>query len=280
MEFWLRIALATLSALHQRCQHCIKGALLHCSIGGCSRRARGTNDSSSASSYRRWWCTSRDLCPFVGSILINLLGITILLWLSPNKPGLSIYLINQMLFLTILIAITLNDVPTWCLPVTSSALLLTHHSAICNSGKCALCHSYNPVEYISRLFWTQFIQYHLCSCINNISSSTSVHLTTACCSWIFHAQMRIFCCSSHMPATRPQVSASQVRFPYSQRACQEAAGRNIASPPVPVFVATSIVSVYFIASLWCSSLLLRAWFCCPWPHLSVENGCPRGTVIA
>ena len=28
MEFWLRIALASLSAPHQRCQHRVKGALL------------------------------------------------------------------------------------------------------------------------------------------------------------------------------------------------------------------------------------------------------------
>ena len=34
-----------------------------------------------------------------------------------------------------------------------------------------------------------------------------------------------------MPAKRPQVSASQVRLPCSQRACQEGEGYNITSPP-------------------------------------------------
>ena len=71
---------------------------------GCStahRGSEGTDDSSSASSYRRRWCSSRDFPTFARSILINLLGITILLWLSPNKPGMTIYLINQMLFLTL-----------------------------------------------------------------------------------------------------------------------------------------------------------------------------------
>ena len=37
-----------------------------------------------ASSYRRWWCTSRDLRPFTRSFLMGLLGITILQSLSPS----------------------------------------------------------------------------------------------------------------------------------------------------------------------------------------------------
>ena len=73
------------------------------------RRSEGTNDSSGASSYRRCWCPSRNLCPFDRSFLINLLGITILLWLSSSKPGMSIYLINQMLFLT-----PTSNNTTWC----------------------------------------------------------------------------------------------------------------------------------------------------------------------
>ena len=42
---------------------------------------------------------------------------------------------------------------------------------------------------IIRLFWTQIILYRLCSCLDNISSS-SLHLTTAYCSWLFHDKMR------------------------------------------------------------------------------------------
>ena len=57
-----------------------------------------TKATSSASSYRRWWCTSRDLHPFARSTLIDLLGITILLCLSPNKLLMAIYLINEMAF--------------------------------------------------------------------------------------------------------------------------------------------------------------------------------------
>ena len=38
-----------------------------------------------------------------------------------------------------------------------------------------------------------------------------------------------------MPAKRLSVSASQVHLPCSQRACQEAAGRNIANPPCSSF---------------------------------------------
>ena len=47
-------------------------------------------------------------------------------------------------------------------------------SSLSNTGKCAPCHLFNPVEYISRLFWTQIIQYRLCSCLDN-SSSPSFH---------------------------------------------------------------------------------------------------------
>ena len=98
-------------------------------------------------------------------------------------------------------------------------------------------------------------QYCLCSCLDNISSSTSLDLTTACCSWMFHAQTRRLCswCSSHVPAKRPQVPASQVHLSCSLRACQEAVGCNIAGPPC------SCLRHNFITSLWCSLLLLRAW---------------------
>ena len=91
--FWLQIALTTLSAPHQRCQHHIQGAL------PLKKNSERTNATSSASSYRRWWCTSRDLRPSTRSFLISLLGITNLQSLSPNKLDMPIFLINQMAFL-------------------------------------------------------------------------------------------------------------------------------------------------------------------------------------
>ena len=127
---------------------------------------------------------------------------------------------------------------------------------------------------IIRLFWTQIILYRLCCCLDNISSS-SLHLTTAYCSWLFHHQMRRFvpeiphvclprgrkfllrkstCPAPNVPAKRPQVATSQIRS-------------------VPVIVTTSIVSVYFIASLWCSFLLLRAWTAI-WYHTSSRDWTP------
>ena len=82
----------------------------------------------------------------------------------------------------------------------SNQLSSSIDSAVCNSGKCAPSHSSNPVEYISRLFWTQFIQYCLCSCLDNSSSSikSSPH----------HCLLDVLCpdektlflrCLSHLP---------------------------------------------------------------------------------
>ena len=116
MEFWLRIALATLSAPHQRCQHRIRGALLLME----DLDSRRTNDSSSASS-------SRNLRPFARSILRNLLGITNLQSLSPNKLDMPIYLIDQMAFLH-LTSITLYVTAPSCVPASSSALPWALHS--------------------------------------------------------------------------------------------------------------------------------------------------------
>ena len=89
-DFWLRITLTTLSATDQRCQHHIQGAL------PLKKNSEQNNATYGASSYHQWWCTSRDFRPFARSILIDLLCITILLLLSPNKLGMDIYLINQM----------------------------------------------------------------------------------------------------------------------------------------------------------------------------------------
>ena len=48
--------------------------------------------TSCTSPCHRWWSTSHDLRPFARSCLINLLSITILLLLSPNRLGTDIYL--------------------------------------------------------------------------------------------------------------------------------------------------------------------------------------------
>ena len=75
--------------------------------------------------------------------------------------------------------------------------------------------------------FSQIIQYRLCSCLNNICSSTSLDLTTACCSWMFHTQMSrgCSCVSSRVPAKRLWAAASQVRLPCHRRAYQEGRSR-------------------------------------------------------
>ena len=53
---------------------------------------------------------------------------------------------------------------------------------------------------LSQLSWvhkqanlSQIIQYHLCSCLDNSSSYPSLHLSTACGAWMFHAHTRRLC---------------------------------------------------------------------------------------
>ena len=62
-------SISTLSAPHQRCQQHIQGALL------IKKNSEQTKTTSGASSYHRWWCTSRDLRPFTRSFLIGLFGL-------------------------------------------------------------------------------------------------------------------------------------------------------------------------------------------------------------
>ena len=69
---------------------------------------------------------------------------------------------------------------------------------------------------------SQNIQYSLCFCLDNTFTSTSLDFTTACCYWMFHAQMTRACSwDSSRPAKRPWAAASQVRLPCHQRAYQE-----------------------------------------------------------
>ena len=64
----------------------------------CHTLSEKNPERTNASSHRRWWCTSSDLRPFTRPILIGLLSITNLLFLSPNKLGMPIYLINGIAF--------------------------------------------------------------------------------------------------------------------------------------------------------------------------------------
>ena len=177
------------------------------------RNPEQTTASSSASSYCQWWCTSRDLRPIARSTLINLLGITNLLCLSPNKLLMPIYLINQIASPPL----TGNNTKCCTHMISPSNQLSSpmdsslSHSQPQQVTTRLLCCSSNSVGYISRLLWTQIIQYRLCNCLYTSSSSQSLHLTTACCTWMFHAQTWRYCCQR------------------SCRACQEAAIHNFAS---------------------------------------------------
>ena len=70
-NFWLQIALITLSAPHQRCQHHTQGALLF------KKNSELNNAASCASSYHLWWCTSHDLRPLPGPISLIFSALTI-----------------------------------------------------------------------------------------------------------------------------------------------------------------------------------------------------------
>ena len=121
--------------------------------------------------------------------------------------------------------------------------------------------------------WSHFIQYRLCFYLDNNSSSTSLDLTTACCSWMFHAQMRraYSWVSSQGSAKRLRVTLLQVRFPCHQRAYQE--GRRLASLPCSCLHRNfhCVRPPHHI--LWCSFLFLRDWTAI-WYHTSSRDWTP------
>ena len=203
--------------------------------------------ATSGTSYDRWWCTSRDLRPFAMSILINLFGITILLCLSPSKLGMAIYLINEIAFPPLT-----SNYTKWCAhlmsPSDQVSSLMDSSLSHLQCQQVTTCHSSNSVGYISRLLRTQFIQYCLCSCLDNNSSSPSLHFITACCSWMFHAQMRKLCswgsCHACQEAASRYVQVRLLCSWGSWRAwgCSwlflrlltcKVSGRNFASPTCP-----------------------------------------------
>ena len=57
-----------------------------------------TNTYSRAPSYSQRLCTTRDLRPNASCIVIDLLGVTNLLCMSPNKLGMPVYLVNRIAF--------------------------------------------------------------------------------------------------------------------------------------------------------------------------------------
>ena len=143
------------------------------------------------------------------------------------------------------------------------ALLWTHHSAINNVSKWPLCHSSNSVGYISRLLWTNFIQYRLCSYLDNSSSSPSLNLTTACCSRMFHTQTRRLCswgsCCACQEAASHYFASSLALFLRLLTCLPRAVGQNFSSPPCSCF------HWNFTSPLLCS--FLRAWTTI-WNHIS------------
>ena len=186
------------------------------------------------------------------------------MFLSRREPGPEIYLINQ----------------TESLPSTSNSTeyfvhLMSRSSHLTSPVDSSLRHlQYQRVTTMSRFQpqWvykqassTQIIQYRLCSCLDNSSSSPSLHLTTACCSWMFHSQMRRLCSWG------------------ACLACQEAASRYFASP-----------LALFLRLLTClprghrSQLRKSTWFlfssqlnlalCCA-VYCSCEPELPSGTTL-
>ena len=103
-------------------------------------------------------------------------GFTFLIYLSPRKPGPDIYLLYEITFSTPTSNSTNSAAPS-CISASSLAIPWTHHSDAHSSSKQLFCHSSNPQEGN----FSQIIQYRLDSCLDNSSSSPSLHLACACC---------------------------------------------------------------------------------------------------
>ena len=124
-------------------------------------------------------CEKCFLRPPPPHILIDLFGITNLLCLSPNKLGMPIYLINKITFPHL----TCNNTKCCTHLMSASDQLI---SPVDSSLSHSQCQQLRTVS-LFQLCWvykqatlTQIIQYHHCSCLDNISSP-SLHLATACC---------------------------------------------------------------------------------------------------
>ena len=254
MEFWLLIALATLSAPHQRCQHHIQSAQL------IKKNCGQTNATSGASSYHGWWCTSRDLRAFTMSFLIGLLGITILQSLSPSNLDMPIYLINQMAFLH-----------------------PTSNNTICNST--FMCPSKLFSSPISSWLWHPRSQEATTIRARLFSIASASALTTPPPLQASTSPLSAPGCS--MPRWQELVS----EFPHScvprdcelllrKSACpatnvptKKDAGCYFASPPCTCLHRNFHCLQLLHRILWCSFLLLWAWTAI-WYHTSSRDWTP------
>ena len=100
---------------------------------------------------------------------------------------------------------------------------------------------FQPQSVYKQASWTQIIQYRLCSCLENISSSTSLHLTMPAAPGCSIPRWEDFV---------PEVLALCLTL----LACLPKGRRSyFASPPC------SCHCHNFITLLWCSFLLLLAW---------------------
>ena len=218
-----------------------------------------TTVTSSSSSYRRWWCTSRDLQPFARSILINLLGITILLCLSSHKPRMAIYLVKQMLFLTL----TSNNTK-WC------AQMMSPSDQFSSSIDSSLSHLQLQQVTTVSLFQPSWVYKQVI--LDPIHSVSPLLLPRQ---YLLLYKSSPHYCLLLLDVACPDEKIMFLRF--LARACQEVTRFCFASPlalllprpqvatsqvcPVPVFIAASS------HPLWGSFLLLRAWTAI-WYHIS------------
>ena len=157
--------------------------------------------------------------------------------------------------------LTSNNV-TWttpsCVAASSSALLWAGDSNAHDSGKQLFCHSSNPLIYISRPISAKAFS------IDSAPASTTSPrlqvftslLPAACCTGRTIPSVQDFIPGSVLPRGRDTSLKSPVSF--YQNTALKCTVSFIATSWVVVFIATSVVSVCFITSLWCSLLLLRA----------------------
>ena len=118
---------------------------------------------------------------------------------------------------------------------------------------------FQPESVYKQASWTQIFQYCLCSCLENISSSTSLHLITAC--WLLLMDvpwpdektlyLRFLAC---LPSDCKSLCASPLALFLMLLVCLPRDRRSyFANPPCSCYCHN------FITLLWCSFLLVLAW---------------------
>ena len=215
-----------------------------------------TTAISSSSSYCRCWWTSRDLRPFARSILIDLLGITILLCLSQSKLGMAIYLINEMAFPPL----TSNNTK-WC------AHLIYPSDQLSSPMDSSLSHL--PRQQVTTVPLFQLSWAYKQATLDPVKSVSPLLLP--------QQQLLLSKSSSHhclrlLDVPCPDMKTLFLRFlPCLPRGLKLACSVPEA-PDVPTKrpqVASPACSCFrhnFTSPLWCSFLLLRAWTAI-WYHI-------------